>query len=273
MSKSVYNDFEKRMSLADPDKVRLLDYVVPGKIIDLGTGYGNIINLVKKRFPNSQFVAVDINTTRLEEAERKHPDVTFYQKNILDLDNIGHLKKQFNTVIISSVLHEIDWPFGREASKKIFRIIHSLLKDDGVLIFRDGVKPEDKNRNVEMILKTPYAIQKFERFVTEYKQRPIKFSYLDDAHNRVRLNSYDLHDVLCKYYFEGNLWKRDMNEVFGRMSQSEYRELIGQQFQLLHSETYVAKYLETLWKRDFEIVNGVFPPSHILIVARRKVLE
>lgn len=266
---SIYNDFEERMSLADPDKNRILKYVIPGNIVDLGTGFGNIVNLVKKRFPKSNILGVDINSTRLEVAKRKNPNVTFIHKNILDLYDIPDLHRKFDTAIISSVLHEIDWPYGRETSEKLFSIIHSLLKIDGVLILRDGVKPENKDEEVEIIIKTSYSQHKFKRFVKEYKPRTIKFSYLDDSHTRVRLLVYDLHDVLCKYYFEGKLWERDIYEVFGSMSQSEYNALIDQQFQILHSKTYIAPYLDILWKRDFCMTKGSFPASHILIVARK----
>jgi hypothetical protein len=186
----------------------------------------------------------------------------------LNFSKISEFKNSFNTVVISSVLHEIDWPYGRNASNKVLHLAHNLLRRDGVLVFRDGVKPGQKTEEIEVTLKTPYANEKFYRFITEYRQRPIKFSYVHRSNSRICISSYDLHDVLCKYYFEGELWERDMNEVFGTMSESEYHELIGKYFKIVHSETYVAPYLKELWNRDFEIINGVDPVSHILIVAK-----
>lgn len=137
------------------------------------------------------------------------------------------------------------------------------------MIFRDGVKPENKELGVEFILKTPYAKKKFELFIKEYRHRNIKFSYVDEAKTRVIVSPYDLHDILCKYYFEGNLWTRDMDESFGQMNDMQYHRLIEKYFDITHSETYIASYLRVLWERDFEIVNGEYPNSHILIAAKK----
>jgi hypothetical protein len=114
-------------------------------------------------------------------------------------------------------------------------------------------------------LVTDYAGEKFRRFVHEFKMRKIKYKFLNTAKNIVRLSNHDLHDFLTKYYFEGELWERDMNENFGIRNKAEYYKFFAKYFEISYIDTYTPDYLKNLWTRDFQMLEGGFPFSHILL--------
>ncbi len=263
---SVHSDFGRRQLLGLPDKARMLKYIAGNKVIELGCGGGSVTGLIKQRLPDGRVVGIDFEERFLRKARNDYPTCEFYHRNLLEWDDIDSFKGQFSTVILSSALHEIE---GEDTRERVLRTAYELLENGGVIIFRDGVKPKNKEEEVEVILKTPYAKEKFELFVKEYRHRKIRFIYTDETHTRIRITSYDLHDLLCKYYFEGELWKRDMSESFGQMNMGEYLDLIGRYFAITHHEKYIAPYLKELWEKDFEVVNKDYPESHTLIVASK----
>lgn len=260
-------DFDARMLWANSDKSRIIEFVSPPRVADLGTGTGNLINLLQK-IPDAQVVGFDSNEEHLLLARKSHPNVKFYKRNLLDASSFKPFYKCFDTAIMSSVLHEIEWPHGNAKSKKVFQLIKKLLKNNGIFIFRDGVKPETSLEKVEIKFMSDYGWVKFNRFIQDFKPRKIDAQIVNGVNRKALLSYYDLHDFLCKYYFEGVMWKNDMNQVFGIRKPSEYKEIFANEFDIISIETYIAPYLQSLWKTDFEILSGAFPDSHIMIVAK-----
>jgi len=261
--------FAERMELGRSDKERVLKFAVSGNIIELGCGTGVIIELVMNLFPDSKVVGLDCDEALLRQVKQKHPNITVYHRNLMYWYDLDEFRGRYTTVVLNGTLHEIDWPYGRGASEGVIQTAYELLVPGGVLIFRDGVKPKDKDKRVEVVFKTQYAERKFKLFVEQYRQRKISYSYVNKSKAHVQLSFYDLHDMLNKYFFEGYLWERDMDETFGQMNSLEYCQLIEKYFTIAHFETYAAPYLRILWERDFKIVNSEYPDSHVLIVGRK----
>jgi SAM-dependent methyltransferase len=262
-----FSDFHERMVFANPDKRRMLDFISPGRVADLGTGTGSLVGLLQG-VPGCEVVGFDCSEQRLQVARQLYPDTRFYHKNLLDPNAFAGFRGSFNTAILSSVIHEIDWPYGLEAGSRVCKLAWSLLNNEGILILRDGVKPRNGAKQVRVEFRTEYGRCKFHSFVSEYRQRSIEF-FPTGVQNSVTIGRYDLHDVLCKYYFEGALWTHDLDQVFGMRCQQQYHQMLGGRFMLQHSETYIASYLRPMWERDFRIIGSEFPNSHILLVAKK----
>lgn len=125
-----------RMGQALGDKSRLLQWVLPGHVIDVGAGGGEFsAHLARNGHP---VTAID-----------SHPDSLRRLAQIPGVDAVagtfgGHIPpvELANTVIASSVFHEV-YSYGRGLSSVTAAVqqTHDLLRPGGRLIIRDGVKP------------------------------------------------------------------------------------------------------------------------------------
>lgn len=98
------------------------------KVLDLGAGTGYIVNLFAKKYPNSNFTALDfsdgIDFAHNFALENNINNITFVKENFLNFES----NKQFDVIICQGVLHHIpDYP---QAVEKILQC----LKPGGTLL-------------------------------------------------------------------------------------------------------------------------------------------
>jgi len=263
-----YVEFDARMRLSAPDKERALRFVEPGSILDLGTGNGVLLGPLRKRFPTSRIVGVDYDQKCLNTARAHNPDVELLCRDLLAWTDISAFARQFDTVLMSCVLHEVESQAGASGRVKALQQVSELLKPGGTLVLRDGVKPTDNGVTI-VKFRTVYARRKYERFLKEFGGQSAGLRRFTEAGDGAVISKYECHDFLCKYYFEGELWERDMRETFGAMDAETYRAAIASDFLIEHVETYTPPYLRVLWERDFEASDG-FPDSHVIIAAHKR---
>lgn len=112
------------------DRVRNLE---GDKILDLGCGNGNIINLLKKE-RKADYFGLDISENMIEEAKKKcGEDVKF---TVGDSENLPYQDGQFDIIICNASFHHYTQP--EVAIKEIKRV----LKSGGTLILGDPTVPE-----------------------------------------------------------------------------------------------------------------------------------
>ncbi|WP_330654527.1 class I SAM-dependent methyltransferase [Intestinibacter bartlettii] len=112
------------------DRVRNLE---GDKILDLGCGNGNIINLLKKE-RKADYYGLDISENMIEEAKKKcGEDVKF---TVGDSENLPYQDGQFDIIICNASFHHYTKP--EVAVKEIKRV----LKSGGTLILGDPTVPE-----------------------------------------------------------------------------------------------------------------------------------
>ena len=112
------------------DRVRNL---AGDKILDLGCGNGNIINLLKKE-RKADYFGLDISENMIEEAKKKcGEDVKF---TVGDSENLPYQDGQFDIIICNASFHHYTKP--EVAIKEIKRV----LKSGGTLILGDPTVPE-----------------------------------------------------------------------------------------------------------------------------------
>lgn len=61
------------MNSARSDKQRMLDFVRPGRVVEIGPGGGIVLDLLEERFPGSEVIGVDLSrevVTALEQRAR-----------------------------------------------------------------------------------------------------------------------------------------------------------------------------------------------------------
>jgi ubiquinone/menaquinone biosynthesis C-methylase UbiE len=256
------------MEFTARDKARMLEFIQPGKILECGCGSGTVLGLITAQFPFAEVIGIDHDPCMLSVAGER---LTGRNAHLIEMDMRGaHLvpgwREGFSTVIFSSSLHEVESSYGLTDAEAILCHACDLLKKGGVLIWRDGVKPSEEQ--VLFRIKHTSIRNKFEKFVIDY-HTSIKYHVSDGEW--IRISAFDLHNFLCKYYFEGDLWRRDMKETFGMRTLSDYLNRLPSSLTVAHSEAYTPVVLGEMWARHFEFRTTGPIASHMLIVARKSL--
>jgi tRNA (cmo5U34)-methyltransferase len=102
--------------------------VTAGRILDLGTGDGRLLALVKREHPNTEAVALDFSSTMVDAAKWRFasdPSVVVVPHNLDDpLPDLG----RFDAVISSFAIHHVV----HERKRTLYSEIHGILNASGV---------------------------------------------------------------------------------------------------------------------------------------------
>ncbi|TBR15226.1 1,4-alpha-glucan branching protein GlgB, partial [bacterium] len=261
------------MDKSKNDKARIVYDINGLDVMEIGCGGGAIISGIVQHINGARVVGVDYNGYLLTQARKrfprdKFPQVEFYLRDVCHWYDKERFEKRFDAVILGSTFHEIASFYGFEKAQEVIELCHYFLKPGGRLIMRDGLRPEEKR--VIFSLRTDFSREQFVKFVRDFEQRKINAFY-DTDKNIVEMSAPDFYELLVKYiYTKDYSWKDEMKEAFGVVSEKEYRRLISVYFNIRKIETYRLEYLlKDRWEKDFEILSGEFPYSHIYLMAEK----
>lgn len=99
-------------------------------VLDVGTGTGGFISVLKKVFPNAQITGIDPSLKTLEIARQNFPDIKFFK---MEAEQLGFNDNSFDVVSISMALHHL--PKIKKGLKEIKRVV----KPDGYVIISEAV--------------------------------------------------------------------------------------------------------------------------------------
>ncbi|MEZ4460139.1 MAG: methyltransferase [bacterium] len=224
------------MNAARSDKERMLDYVVPGCIVEIGPGGGVVLDLLEMRFPDSDIVGVDVSKLVVESlrlrGEAEKCGWRVIEADAFDLPK--HLPpNSVNTVILCSVLHEIysyvereiDGVMRRfrlESVRDLLRACYATLAPGGRIVIRDGIMPVDDARIIEFI--DPDGPEFFRLFQDQFEGRPICGEWLDEK--RVRLGAADAMEFLYCYTWGPSSFPYEVREQYGVLPYEDYLSTI-----------------------------------------------
>jgi SAM-dependent methyltransferase len=209
-------------------------FVVQGKIVDAGCGTGALVWLLSKNFEESDVIGIEATRNFYEYCKlQKYPNpfVYFYRKNIL---NQNFKDNTINTLIYSSVLHEIYSYINKAALLTVLKNTFKQLTLGGRIIIRDVVGPENGNSKVLLELnatdgknkgdvKTLSTYAKFHKFVEDFIPRKIKFKELKiNDKELIELKLRDAYEFMSKMNYTDN-WQSEMHEEFGFWSFSDWK--------------------------------------------------
>lgn len=226
------------MNSSQRDKARLLEYVRPGRIVEVGPGGGVVLDLLAERFPESQVTGIDTSQMAIEallrrkQEEGRRWDVieadAFRLPELLGLEST-------NTVVFCSVLHEIysyvEYPsdatgttgrFRLEAVRDLIRAAYRTLVPAGRLVIRDGVMPQPGERILEF--RASDAREFFDLFVREFEGRSVMFE--DAGDGRVHLSTADAMEFLYTYVWGPESFPYEVREQYGVLPYDVYRRSI-----------------------------------------------
>jgi SAM-dependent methyltransferase len=266
-----YAVYASGMEASALDKAKLLRFVRPGVIADLGCGTGTVMELLRRKSPHSRFVGVDCSPEMIRRCRKRFPGVEFRRKDITGpLFEPGSI----DTIVLCSIMHEV-FSYKRYDYSAVRRTLShcaTALRPGGRLILRDGVKPARQDV-VYLTFLNSATYDKFIRFSREFGSSEIVWRLKD---RRIQVARRDAMEFLTKYIYDVN-WQYEVKEQFGVFTLADWvLELRKAGLWVLHKESYLIPWLkETHWSKDVTLeaktLRGYrrteYPHSTMLIAA------
>lgn len=216
-------------------KQELIKRVKKGDILDLGAGDGSLAISIKEYFPDSEVYAVDLSTKGKQAMERA--GVQFFQQNLSALNKVqlASSGKQFDSIILSSVLHEIlSYSEDKQLHTVFLENINLLLKPGGNLLIRDGVQVESRMQEKSLTLfPTEISVGALMDMLAEFEAENLKsvsayyqsekFNYHQLEKVGVVIDSTDeiLQELIFTLNWGPDSWDREKkNEIISLLSRS-----------------------------------------------------
>jgi len=105
----------------------LLEFIAPGtrRILDLGTGDGRLLALVRQRHPDTEAVAVDFSPAMLDAARKRFVGDTAVEVVEHNMDNPLPALGSFDAVISSFAIHHLVHERKRALSAEVFGLLNA----------------------------------------------------------------------------------------------------------------------------------------------------
>jgi SAM-dependent methyltransferase len=135
----------------------LLEFIPQGtrRILDLGTGDGRLLNLVRREHPDTDAVAVDFSPTMLEEARKRFGgDASI---NVVEHNLDGPLPElgKFDAVISSFAIHHVV----HERKRALYAEIYGLLNPGGVFCNLEHVASPSPELHKEFLERIGFTVE------------------------------------------------------------------------------------------------------------------
>jgi len=243
-----YEVYAAGMEASAADKAKLLKFVRPGVIADLGCGTGTVLELLRRKYRTSQFVGVDLSPEMVDRCRKRFPGAEIRQHDIsLPLFDDGSI----DTIVLCSVMHEVFSYKGYDYSavRHTLRRCADALRPGGRLILRDGLKPAREDV-VYLSFLNEKAYDTFVKFSLDFVNE-IHWQLRD---SRIMLARKDAMEFLTKYIYEVN-WKYEIKEQFGVFTLAGWVEEFRKAgLKVVHKESYLIPWLRvTHWEKDVKI--------------------
>jgi SAM-dependent methyltransferase len=215
------------MNAARGDKARILPYVRPGRIVEIGPGGGIVLDLLEAHFPGAEIIGVDLSREAIAALENRARTTGKRWRVVLGAaEQLGTLVPgPVDSVVFCSILHEV-YSYGHrfESVAQVIGAAFSVLRPGGRIVIRDGVMPAPGTRRIRFI--APDAAATFELYAAQFELRKIAFRRL--APDRVELATADAMEFLYTYTWGPASFPYEIRELYGILPYDEYvAKLVG----------------------------------------------
>lgn len=240
-------------------------HVKSGRIVEYGCGSGFVLEMLSAGFPGSMILGVDESLDCLVEVRKKN------LRNVIpvqaDMTRTAFGEGVMDTVLFVASLHVAYSYLGRERVEDAFKIAYDVLREDGILIIQDFLKPSPEL--VEIAPRNEQTLEKLLRFGEEFRPREVH-------HQRERygflLDIADAVEFISKYRSPTEEdWNEEMTETHFFFTEEEYQKVaqnagftVRKSDRLVHSERW--------WNATKEDIEFQFEPrySWIQLVLKKK---
>lgn len=271
------NKYLKTMNDAEEStKTSIVDYVVGNSVADVGSGGGVMLNLLEQKYPNMEIIGTDISVNVLDVLNKKKEQEK-HKWNVMQHNFVEKpLNKKVDSIIFSSILHEIfsytemnGKKFNLESVTKALTNAYDSLNEGGRIIIRDGVKT-DSNGDLTITFKTPEGETFFNNFTKDFAGlSDVSHSSYGYEHT-VKGNVNFIREFLYTYTWGNESYSHEVQEQFGYMTLKEFKNF----FQNLGANIIECKefledgYYEHL-KDLIELKKKHYPASNCIVVIEK----
>ena len=259
-------------------------------IVDVGMASGTSSAILAELFPELNIIGVDINPKMVEIAQRTYqlPNLSFRIDDGEKLDSFED--NSVNGFFNCSAIHHITSYNGYDNNRALntLRRQADLLKDRGILVVRDFVKPEEQEVILELSIENRDArpndcdllllFAKTARSLASLQERGFPLKELKSQNKKTRLFQLFYSDAVefirRKDYYAN--WDIELQEEYGYLTQREF-EVSFQNLGLrviLSSPIYNPWIISNRYKNQFRLYDTKgqeigFPPTNYLIAGEK----
>lgn len=259
-------------------------------IVDVGMASGTSTAILAGLFPEMKIIGVDINPKMVQIAQEtyNYPNLSFREDDGEKLNTFAN--NSVNGFFNCSAIHHITSYNGYDTNRALntLRRQVALLKDKGVLIIRDFVKPEEKEVIIELSsIDKPHRPNDAELFI-RFSETARSLALVDERGFPIReINTTkkdtrrfqafytDVVEFIRRKDYYAN-WDIELQEEYGYFTQKEFEEIfheLGLRI-ILSSPVYNQWIINNRYKNQFAIYNLSgkeigFPPTNYLIAGEK----
>lgn len=211
------------MNSARTDKERMLDFVRPGRIVEIGPGGGVVLDLLEARFPTAEIIGVDLSREVITALEaRARANGRRWRVVLGAAESLPEYAREVDTVVFCSILHEVysytEPRFHLASVERVITAAFTALRPGGRIVVRDGVMPASGTRRIRFI--APDARAVFDLYVAQFEGRPIRYRELGS--HRIELSTADAMEFLYTYTWGPASFPYEIRELYGILTYDDY---------------------------------------------------
>lgn len=264
------------MNDAAESKKSIAQKVVGDTIVDVGSGGGIMLDLLEKLYPDKNIIGTDISQNVLialnEKRNKEGHNWQTLKHNFVE----GPLENKVDSIIFSSILHEIfsyneteNGHFDIESVKLALKNAYHSLNKGGRIVIRDGVKTEGTG-TLEFKMKTPEGPNFITSFYNDFKGLPnVDRKFMIKGDTFVGDVNF-MREFLFTYTWGSESYAHEVHEQFGYFTLNEFKEFftsIGAK--IIEAQSFFEEgYYEHL-KDKIDLPRESYPDSNCIIVVEK----
>jgi SAM-dependent methyltransferase len=265
-------EYMDQMNANIGDKATMLEWINGERVLDAGCGGGVLTDILMKNHYDAY--GIDLSLLSYKEMRDRGLGDRFIHGNLLDM-SVYFKEEQFDTIIFSSVLHEV-FSYNGFSYGDIEDTLENAMKiipKGGHIIIRDGVKsPELAYRRIRF--KDINDVVFLTEYCRRFKGRKVTYKQIDALTFEMKVD--DAMEFLYTYTWGWDSFDREVQEQFGVFTLDKYESVarrVGGE--IVHSEEYLqAGYGLYLHDKieffDENMKKTYLPNSTMLLVIQKK---
>ena len=251
------------------------------RILDVGCGSGFMLEALEMSNPTAELSGIDLNIEAINRLQLLGKNWKLYHEDFLNFN-----EKNYDTVIFSSILHEIS-SYNSDLSKRFTSIpikesfikTNEVLKDGGSIIIRDGLMVPEDNINNQLLVtfNDPNEVEWLYRFQEDFKgfdKSKVNKDIITSYPNEYLVSEAFLKEFLYTYTWGPESYHREINERFGILERNEWIRLLEESGFEIDTVIESSEEYEKHLKDKVSITNVfgekyIYPSMTILIKANK----